>query len=181
MLLRRALLWTSLLWCCIAPSFCEAQCERSWLSTGNTDGPAGSVYGLTMWDSDGAGPLEPWLVAGGYFYTAGHQFANGVAAWDGVQWHDLGFDATYLTREVRSLIVYNDELIAVGQFASTQEWGYAAAVRWNGGEWAPFGKNGAWPGGGGLCATVFNGDLVVAGQLIARWNGEEWHFLPFPH
>jgi hypothetical protein len=69
-----------------------------------------------MWDSDGAGPLAPVLVAGGDFTAAGT--ANpvaGIATWDGTNWSALPGATFAGTIDSVVPISSNNNLFAVGR------------------------------------------------------------------
>lgn len=104
----------------------------------------------TQWDSLGAGlsshidgtapvmyphdlcTFGPDLVVSGNFKYAGGQVCNGVARWDGTQWHALGagFNST-----VYSVVVYNGELYAGGDFTASGAQSFHGIAKWNGSAW----------------------------------------------
>src|SRR5436190_18117419 len=64
----------------------RAQCGE-WFPGDGIPGVNGSVYAVTTWDPDGAGPLFQWMVIGGTFTYAGDALVANIAAWDGQHWH----------------------------------------------------------------------------------------------
>ncbi|MEI9920366.1 MAG: hypothetical protein WDO14_16465 [Bacteroidota bacterium] len=83
---------------------------------------------------------------------------------------------------IYDLLVYKDELYAVGSFTVVAGKPMTHIAKWNGEEWLPV--------AGGLNATasslcIYKGELYVSGwftkagsvdaNYIAAWNGSEWH------
>ncbi|CAG0952850.1 hypothetical protein PHYC_00295 [Phycisphaerales bacterium] len=146
-----------------------------------------TVYSVTSWDSDGPGPVEPWIVAGGWFYRFGGTTARDVAAWDGVQWRALdGLSGS----GVHALISWDPDsggsqlpmLVAVVPTLPS-------VMRWNGSTWQPLGSAFDGPvyaitlhdedGQGPIGPTlVVSGDFQNNGGMsvpqAARWSGSEW-------
>ncbi len=73
----------------VASQAAHAQCAPQWLAPLPPPGVEGRVYDLTSWDSDGGGPLPPWLVVGGCIESVDGIEMSNVAAWDGVNWHSM--------------------------------------------------------------------------------------------
>ncbi len=132
--------------------------------------PRGKVQCSVLWDPDGAGPAPVALVVGGTF-TVGSGGTQ-VAMWDGSEWASLG-QIVPSTNGVGVLTVWNGDLVAaVG----------STVYRRSGGSWLTLGSAGSGPTIAAM--TVFNGDLVVAGDFLAmngtaasrlaRWNGTTW-------
>src|SRR5262245_60816721 len=69
-----------------------AQCALQWLPQGSYSGTDDDVRCMTMWDPDGAGPLQPRLVIGGLFTVVGAVPAIGIAVRDPATgaWSPLG-------------------------------------------------------------------------------------------
>ena len=103
----------------------QAQC--SW--SGPSTGPAGPVVAMVAWDPDGPGPLPESLVVGGTFSFAAGQAANNVAIWNGAQWATLGQG---LGGEVRTLAVYQGQLLAGGRFTTSGTTPVPYLARWTG-------------------------------------------------
>lgn len=123
------------------------------------------------------------LVAGGRLSRDEIGAVEGVAAYDGTAWRQLGDD---LVGNVESLIVYNNQLVAVGRVRRAGESNYEAAVVLVGGVWrslgAPFRLSSSF--GGAKAAAIFQDELYIGGgnlrnadspmQYLAKWNGTEW-------
>jgi len=125
------------------------------------------------------------LYVGGNFVTAGGQTVNGIARWDGTQWHPLVSGGETGTTGSSALAVYDDELIVSGP---TTVGGQTVneIARWDGTQWRAFpscgGPIGVSGGGSSVFAmTDYNGQLIAGGLFteaggyeanrIAAWNG----------
>ncbi len=165
-------------------------------------GMNGEVDAVTTWDADGAGPLIPEVVAGGYFTTAGGAPANRIAGWDGSAWHAFGTGmGAGASTPVLALTTWdrdgvgpaNPELVAGGFFTTAGGAPANRIARWDGSAWQPFGT-----GMGGANPVVFSlttwdpdgagpliPELIAAGRFltadgvtvnnIARYDGSLWH------
>ena len=132
--------------------------------------------------------FEGALVAGGFFATAGGVDADFIAQWDGSTWAPVGDG---MSGAVRALTVYDGDLIAGGGFLDAGGETVNGIARWNGSEWQPLGGGVTNPSSGNQpfvsALTVWNGDLIASGRfthaggnqvnLVARWDGAEWHSL----
>jgi Immunoglobulin domain len=157
------------------------------LSTGmNND-----VWALTVWDPDGSGPIQPQLVAGGSFTTAGGTTVNRVARWDGAAWQPLGSGAA--NGSVLALSVYDpdgpgpmpDQLVAAGSFTSIGGSTILRIAKFDGTTWTGFGAGvnstvwalQHWDSGTGD-QLYAGGDFTASGATlinrIARWDGSAW-------
>jgi hypothetical protein len=160
------------------------------------------VRALCVFDSDGAGPVNPVLIAGGDFSAADGRTVGFVAQWDGSAWSALGdgFDMT-----VQALAVYDadgagpalGELYAGGSFRNSGPTETLAIARWDGAAWQAVG--GGLSGGGSIfdataanALAVYDADgtgpglpkLAVGGTFanaggtsagsIATWDGQSW-------
>ncbi len=149
----------------------HAQCNPQWLPGDPIVSPRGTVEAMTSWDPDGAGPAAAVLVVGGSFAVANETGVQ-VAIYDGSQWQRLGGPLPDVCYAFTS---YNSQLIAVCR---------NTVHAWNGTAWQTIGTS---VGSRLATATVFQGDLVVAGGMtsingapvanIARWNGTSWFAL----
>jgi hypothetical protein len=102
--------------------------------------------------------------------------------WDGEAWEPLG--AGFDDGSVRSLVVYNNELIAGGFFTESNGVMVNRIARWDGNNWQPLGDG---FNGSVRTLTVHNGELIAGGAFtrsggttlnyIARWNGSNWEAL----
>ncbi|MEK6644677.1 MAG: hypothetical protein AABZ08_12300 [Planctomycetota bacterium] len=105
----------------------------------------------------------------------------GVYRWDGNQWIELEKYGPY---QVRSLIVYDGELVAGGSFAVNNDSFSYGIAKWSGTEWKALGT-GMLPYSGGVFSLAVQGNDLIAGGLfskagglqcksLARWNGQTW-------
>jgi hypothetical protein len=128
------------------------------------------------------------LIAGGAFTTAGGVVVNCIAQWNGAVWSALGsgMGNAYGRPSVDALVVFNNQLIAGGDFSTAGGVVVNYIAPWNGAAWSSLG------GGmrsGGIYAPVFalavfnsqliaGGDYTTAGGVsanrIAQWNGAAW-------
>ena len=105
-----------------------------------------------------------------------------ITRWDGATWSpfDSGVSGTQF-ESVRSLTVFNNELIVGGFFDTAGEKPARHIARWDGVEWSSLGvgMNGA-PSG----LAEYNGELIAGGYFdiaggttvnnIIRWDGKSW-------
>ena len=155
----------------------SAQCTEQWLPGEGLPGLNGDVSAVAVYD-DGNGAA---LYVGGDFTVAGHVVANNIAKWDGTQWQPLG---SGMNDEVRTLAVYNGELIAGGEFNTAGGKEANNIARWDGANWSPLGS--------GVSShvnalTVYNDELIAGGWFtiaggietvrVARWDGTGWSSL----
>lgn len=161
-----------------------------------------TVFSLTSFDEDGAGPHAPDLYAGGNFYDPANPGTrqNRIARWDGTAWSDVDFgtdDAVFATA------VFDDDdggprpaaLFVGGTFThagSAFSPAYRMA-RWDGSAWSRldrglhgtcnalgvFDDDAAGPGAPFL---YVGGSFDFAGNLdasdLVRWDGSAWSALP---
>ena len=108
------------------------------------------------------------LYAGGAITTAGGLTMNtGLAVWNGFAWSDGGLSATVL-----QMLVFNNELYAVGSFGIR---------KWQDTAWVNVGT-GVNEGINATC--VYNNEIYVGGGFdtaggvpayhMAKWNGNQW-------
>jgi hypothetical protein len=104
------------------------------------------------------------LIVAGNFLKAGGITVNGIARWDGSQWHEMdgGFNKT-----VYSVCVYNGELYAGGEFTLSGSTALKRIAKWNGTSWVDpgFGINYSNSGLNAFLHTmrVLNNKLYLAG------------------
>jgi hypothetical protein len=170
---------STLTFAALLPAIASAQCQETWIAT-QTYGSFASANGFTttMFDPDGGGPQQPWIVVAGNSNIPGVS-SDRIAAWDGTQWRAMGAG---LPNTVRALHVHNGTLFAGGDFFTSGGIRYIA--RWDGANWQPLGT----PAANGVdnsvyALTSFNGNLVLAGYFqsatggvattarVASWNG----------
>lgn len=137
------------------------------------------------------------VYAGGSFlYRDANQVnRRGLAAWNGASWATpVGLfqavdEGDLVPIIVRTLSVYNNELIAGGGFALQASGPPVNVAAFNGAIWRPLGgpavrRNLSWPV---ELSTVHGGELVIAGDIVsvggvavnrlAAWNGSTWRAL----
>jgi hypothetical protein len=144
----------------------------SW-QTQNT--PNGMTNAFAVYNDD--------FIIGGQWFSA-QNFVT-VIKWnfDTGQWQALGAPGTFGTYSVKSLVVYNGQLIAGGDFFILNGQPANGLARWNESlqQWEKF--EGLNNNGQVYAMTVHNGDLIVAGAFthvngiysrgIARWNQKD--------
>jgi hypothetical protein len=153
-----------------------------------------SVDTLFSFDPDGAGPVPPRLIAGGWLGSVGGVIIQHVAAWNGDAWEQVGagLSGGYLVR-FASWDPDDDgpepaQLIAGGTFSASGSTPLARVARWDGAAWQPMGalEDGGWD------FEVFDTDgphgprprqLIVCGyppgtppqqRGLSRWEGDHW-------
>jgi hypothetical protein len=121
------------------------------------------------------------LYAGGAFLSAGGNFANCIAKWDGTAWSALGsgLDAT-----VKALEVIGGDLYVGGLFTTAGGGSANRVAVWDGATWGALGS--------GVDNDVYSmavdgTDLYVGGSFtnaggssavrVAKWNGAQWSAL----
>jgi hypothetical protein len=110
----------------------------------------------------------------------------GIAKWNGTTWSPLGSGMGGTFPYVYALTVYNNELIAGGQFSTAGGLSTIGIAKWNGTTWSYLGSGGMghtlYPSVFAL--TVYNNELIAGGKFtsvsgvnvnhIAKWNGTNW-------
>jgi len=173
------------------------------LLVGGTGLIGGIGHGLaswdgSAWDSVGCGTSygevkcfavynNELVIGGGFFQMGSNSFnvvpnTDGIAAWNGSQWHALGISGANNT--VSALEVYNGELYAAGRFTTIGGVNCNRIARWDGTSWKSVstGLTGGMPWV--FTLRVFNGELYAGGMFyyaggvpangLARWNGIQW-------
>lgn len=97
---------------------------------------------LVALDPDGDGPLDPVLIVGGDFITAGGQPASRIAAWDGQQWSPLGEGTNGAVGALASVSIAGEPptLYAGGAFNMAGGAPASNIASWDGSGWAPLGS-----------------------------------------
>jgi hypothetical protein len=92
--------------------------------------------------------------------------ARNIAQWDGQSWIDL---ANGVNGEVRSMVVFNNELWVAGTFTQAGTQAVNKIARWNGNSWLPVG--GSFEG---IVQDmiVYNNELYLAADGLYRFDGE---------
>jgi hypothetical protein len=133
------------------------------------------------------------LIGSGLFTTADDSVVNCIAQWNGSSWLPVGGGVSGgfypVTTCVSALMIYNNELIAGGDFNTAGGVDTGCIARWDGSLWQQLGSGmtgtgmlGGWPVVNAL--TVYNGELIAGGRfvkaggadanMIARWDGSNW-------
>ena len=163
-----------------------AQCETGWLAGVGVPGTNDTIYAATLWDPDGAGPLQPRIVVGGRFTTAGGVPASRVAQWDPATglWSAMGSGMNNYVLSFATMP--NGDLIAGGGFSTAGGVAASYIARWNGTAWSALGGGAAQALNGDVYALAVmpSGELVAGGifqfagftlvNYIASWNGTTW-------
>ena len=127
-------------------------------------GTARSVNSLVVYE----GQL---IAAGDFAGFSAFKKINNIARRDGEQWVALGAepgDGSLYGGEVRDMVVFEGDLIAVGEFAYAEPARILNGIaRWDGSQWQPMGirPQGAW------ALEVWDGQLYCG---FARWDGNAW-------
>ena len=184
----------------------RGQCGGRFVSVPGRGVPGvdGPVRCCVEWDPDGDGPMQSWLVVGGYFNAAGDVVTRCVAGWDGTAWRSFG-DVLLSNQQlgVWDLAVYRGDLYATNL-------DFSVLRRWNGSTWVlvaqgvgsgrlcEYGGELFWLGNSGAVACNgvstrsiasgwqgFNDSLVGVASCnggvfalwqghVQRWNGASW-------
>jgi hypothetical protein len=144
----------------------------------------GEICAMTVYDNK--------LIAGGVFTSAGGVEANSIAAWDGSAWSPLGSGMSYgaYCGEICAMTVYDNKLIAGGEFTSAGgvETNHIAA--WDGSAWSPLGSGMSGSVNPLMwttlveALTVYDNKLIAGGTFtsaggvgancVAAWDGSAW-------
>lgn len=163
----------------------NAQCDTGWVAGATGLGINDPVWAATSWDPDGPGPLQPRIVVGGRFTSAGGIPANRVAMWDPATgaWSALGSGMDDYVLCFATLP--SGELVAGGGFSTAGGLPAMNIAKWNGTSWSAFGGVADEIGGDVYALAVLpTGELVAGGTFdfagftfvnnIASWNGATW-------
>jgi len=151
-----------------------------WLPVG--DGFNDEVYTLAIYNG--------YLYAGGWFTKDNHDStifsASKIAKWDGEKWYQVVQKISNKLNSswVYNLTVFNNKLIAVGNFITVNGLAFNGVTQWNDTTWSPLGSGIADKYKLVYTAIEYNGELNIAGEIytvgsvyspyFARWNGKEW-------
>ena len=149
------------------------------------------IWALTTWDGVGGDRLY----VGGRFPTAGGVIANGIAAWDGEQWHSLGDGiAGSFSPYVDHMMVWDDgsgeKLYVGGRFDVMDGLSTPLIARWEGETWEQVGDGlindnilfgiesmAVYDDGTGPALYVGGYEFHAPGQPlgnVSKWDGQEW-------
>jgi trimeric autotransporter adhesin len=135
--------------------------------------------------------LNNQLIAGGRFtYIAGVNI-NSIAKWNGTSWTSLssGMTGGGSLNGVYAIAIYNNNLIAGGNFTNAGGVSVNNIAKWDGTSWSTLGGGilGGSTGYGYIkinAMFVYNNELYVGGcfdtaggvnaKNIAKWNGSTW-------
>ncbi|MBL8875854.1 MAG: hypothetical protein JNM86_08675 [Phycisphaerae bacterium] len=168
------------------------QCGAHWLPETPEQAVTGSlIAGMTMWDSDGAGPLGAKVVAVGSFTTAGGVAAKNIACWDGANWEQIGGGTNGFIVSVATLS--DGRLVIAGNFTLAGNVPVAHIAIWDGVQWSGLGEGLSGTPAGPInfqvnaLAADANGGVYAAGAFttagttpvtnIAYWDGTTWSAL----
>lgn len=167
MLARRLLLLAALWTTSLFASSAHAQCA-TWLPGPLDNGTApngtdGTVRAMTLWDPSGSGLAYKLVIAGQFAHVQGVA-ANNIAVFDpgvGV-WQPLGAGTNDI---VNALTVYNNQLVAGGNFTQVDGQPMNYAAMWDGATWTHMdnGVNIDGPPGPVNCFTIWNNAVTAAG------------------
>jgi hypothetical protein len=146
----------------------------------------------TSWDSLGSGlpgeyvtALEVYggkLYAGGRFRESGGAPGEYIASWDGSSWNDVdgGLSGDSGTTGIWAFAIYDDNLLAGGQFTQAGPTAAANIASWDGLSWSSLGS----VNNRVRCLTTHAGDLIAGGRFtqaggttvnyVALWDGTSW-------
>jgi hypothetical protein len=173
-------------------TFAKAGRQYVW-SIATWNGAAWAALGAGMdWFVYALAEYHGSLVASGDFSHAGAIAVGYIAQWTGQSWSALGAGlqglggTIYYTHGINTLAIYNDSLIAGGDFVQSAATAVNNMASWHGVDWHPMGS------GEGVDAGVFaliqyDGGFVACGgfqhagcasvSYIAHWDGAGWRNL----
>lgn len=184
-------LWSVAGGVCAAVAAHADPCAARWAEGFDTYGMDGGVLTLSVADV-GEGPR---LFAAGTFSTAGSEFVNRIAMWDGRGWHAMndGVDSSvFALSGGPSGGIGPDSLYAGGNFLTAGGESIPHLARWDGASWHAVGGG---VGGvtspfitallrsdvSGADALYVGGSFLDAGgapaSYVARWDGSAWSAL----
>ena len=138
-----------------------------------------SIYDIIEYNGD--------LIVSGEFDRAGNEEVHGIARWDGNKWLPLesGLQSNIAnTAPVifpHEMILFENDLIVVGNFAQAGGLTANGVARWNGTAWQNMGTG---FNGTVYSVGIYNGELYVGGDFsqsgtesmlrIAKWESNTW-------
>ncbi len=113
------------------------------------------------------------------------QFYHDIARFDGEQWSSPGGGILGGLGDIKSAVVYQDELYVGGQLRASDGNASNKIMKWNGEQWSAVGQgiDGVWTDA--ISMAVHDGYLYVVGVMfsvdgglpalnLARWDGSQW-------
>jgi hypothetical protein len=164
----------------VSANFIASWDGSSWDSLGSgMGGEEPCVYALTVYNNK--------LIAGGSFYTLGGVSTNCIVSWDGSSWDSLGSGLVgyyhypfYEDPVVFALIVYDNKLIAGGDFRIAGSDIQNRIAAWDGSYWYPI----SFISSPVHALAVYDNKLIAGGDFtyagflsvnhIASWDGFSW-------
>ncbi|HLG34937.1 MAG TPA: T9SS type A sorting domain-containing protein [Bacteroidia bacterium] len=142
-----------------------------------TIGNYGVVQGFTIID-------DTLYVHGNFNFVQNSIPVNGIAKWDGNNWHNIDHPLPFYASPISTAVIYNNELYVAGNFEADS--GRKDIAKWDGQNWV--GISGGTGNGMGWVAKmiVFQGKLYVAGYFskyadpsapgysVVSWDGNQW-------
>ncbi len=182
----------------IAGSIASAQCTPQWSAY---PGPQldNGVYGVTVWDPDGPGPIGSVVVAGGNFLHAGSSPLTFVGMWNGAAWLPMGDGVSgtvecVTTHDPDGAGPLLAQPVVGGDFSQTALGGTVlnGIALFDGSHWLPLdsgvGPHSPTEWSAVISAASLGPSLFIGGyfntaggvpvQGIARWDGAAWSALP---
>lgn len=186
--------WDGSTWDLSGPSINEG---HSSIYTDGTTLYLGSGFGTVSYKTASGGYQQYPTIPGNqaiYSMTAyngslivGGAFTDGILRWDGNAWQPLGGG---VEGDVRKVIVYNNQLIAAGDFQTAGGQNIAGIAAWDGNSWSDL--DGSLPWDLSIRVTdmlVHNNALYAVGNFtnmgstnvgyVAKWNGSTWQSMNY--
>jgi hypothetical protein len=125
------------------------------------------------------------IIAGGYFNLIDEVPVNGIARWDGNQWHAMGTGVGGSAPHIEAIIVYNNTLYIGGTFTNCSGVAAAGIAMWNESaqKWYPVGTVPPVPRSakvGIYSFAIYNNELYCGGTydqdsaIIGRLENNIW-------
>lgn len=147
--------------------------------SGPTD-TQGQFSRFLLWDSDGPGTTENWLVASGNMTRVGGVAVSNIAVWDGESWSSL---AGGLPFTVYAMVVFDfdgDGPEPARLVVTTSDPVNSVKIC-DGETWMPLGVTTAGAiavhdpdGEGPSAASIYVNSSCCTAERFRRWNGQEW-------
>ncbi len=158
---------------------------------GTNDINAIAVYDGSAWVKVGSGIPNPndvvqdmviykgELIVGGSFTKSTHQLnpGNGIAAWDGTNWHSLGdasqsYGLSGPNTSVVDLLVHGDYLYVCGRFTEAGGKPATSVARWDGTNWCALATGFMGLANEPVYSIAFYGDTLFAVGDFSNYGGD---------